>query len=55
MKNGNYLIIVLLLVAAVILGGYLVTIGMILFKLMLGLVGISLLVIGFLLGRWTKK
>lgn len=56
MKNsGNYLMIILLLVGAVFLGGYLVSIGWILFKLMLGLIGVGLLVAGFYLGRWTKK
>jgi hypothetical protein len=55
MNRGNYLIIILLLIGAVVLGGYLVSIGWVLFNMMLGLLGIGLLVAGFYFGRWTKK
>ena len=54
-KSSTYGMVILLLVAAVFLGGYLVSIGWVLFKLMLGLLGIALLIGGFYMGRWTKK
>jgi len=56
MKNiGLILIIIAIICGAVFLGGWLVTIGIVLFKIMIGLLGICLLVAGFYLGRWTKK
>jgi hypothetical protein len=55
MKNtGLILLIVLIIFGAIFLGGWLVTIGIVLFKIMIGLIGICLLVVGFYLGRWTK-
>lgn len=55
MGKGNYLILILVLAIALIIGGYMMAIGMILFKIMIGLIGIGLLTIGFYIGRWTKK
>jgi hypothetical protein len=55
MKKMNYLWIILVLILALVIGTHLVAIGMILFKIMIGIIGLGLLIIGFYIGRWTKK
>jgi len=56
MENRSLLLLAILIVlGAIFFGGWLVTIGIILFKIMIGLIGISLLVVGFYIGRWTKN
>lgn len=53
-STGLILVIILIIFGAIFLGGWLVTIGIMLFKIMIGLIGICLLIAGFYLGRWTK-
>ena len=56
MKNtGLILVIVLVLFGAIFFGGWLVTIGIILFKIMIGLIGVALFAVGFYFGRWSKR
>jgi len=56
MENRSLLLLsILIVLGAIFFGGWLVTIGIILFKIMIGLIGISLLVVGFYIGRWTKN
>lgn len=54
-KTGIIIAIVLIILAAVVVGGWLVTIGWALFKILIGLLGLGLFVLGFYLGRLSKK
>jgi len=54
-KTSVILVMVLILFGAIFFGGWLVTIGVILFKIMIGLIGIALFGIGFYFGRWSKR
>lgn len=54
-KTTFIILMVLIVLAAVVVGGWLVTIGWALIKIMIGLLGLALLVLGFFIGRLTKK
>ena len=54
-KTGIILGAILLILAAILLGGWLVTIGWVLIKIIIGLVALIGLVGAFILGRITKK
>lgn len=55
MKKTNYLVIILVLALALFVGSYMMVIGMILFKIMIGLVGLGIFAAGFYIGRVTKR
>jgi len=54
-RSRLILILLLIIVVGYFLGGYLLTIGWFLFKLMLGILGIALLAVGYYLAKLTKR
>jgi len=54
-RTGLIVAAILIVLAAIFLGGWLVTIGIMLFKIMIGLLGLGLLALGFYLGRISKR
>ena len=54
-KTGNILLIIIIAIVALVVGGWLISIGWALFKIMLGLLGVGLVTLGFYIGRASKR
>jgi len=56
MKKFSIIVLIIIgLILALYVGGFLVGITMMLFKIMIGVLGLGLFIGGFYVGRWTKK
>lgn len=54
-KSRLILIFLLIIIVGFFLGGYLLTIGWFLFKLILGILGVALLMVGYYLAKFRKR